>query len=304
MSTAAFLARYNIVKQVVPSSAPHFKLACNTYRQIPTSAAAATVPAGAAPAPPLIFTHANGISKEMCEPVLARMDPRWTTSDIYAFDCRNHGDSAVLNKDILEKQFDWYWYAQDILRIVDNYNLKKPIGVGHSILAECLRPGTFSAIVAIEPTMFPKTIFINAPFDDNPMAHSTLKRCDTWKDRNEARVKLPQKAFFRNWHPEILDIYLEHGMVDAVDKDGNSVVTLKTPKFQEAITYATQGNAVSDAFDRLNEVAIPVHIIAGEISDINPPELAVMKRDRCQQGTLETVKGAGHLVCLEKPQET
>lgn len=46
-----------------------------------------------------------------------------------------------------------------------------------------MRPGTFSAIVAVDPTNFPKEIYMNAPIDDHPMAQLTLKRRDTWKSR-------------------------------------------------------------------------------------------------------------------------
>jgi hypothetical protein len=46
-----------------------------------------------------------------------------------------------------------------------------------------MRPGTFSAIVAVDPTNFPKEIYMNAPIEDHPMAQLTLKRRDTWKSR-------------------------------------------------------------------------------------------------------------------------
>jgi hypothetical protein len=52
-----------------------------------------------------------------------------------------------------------------------------------SFLAETMRPGTFSAIVAVDPTNFPKEIYLNAPIDDHPMAQLTLKRRDTWESR-------------------------------------------------------------------------------------------------------------------------
>ncbi|KAI1313842.1 hypothetical protein EDD11_002475 [Mortierella claussenii] len=260
--------------------------------------------------PPIIFTHANGFHKEMWEPVIARMTPRWTTSDMYAFDCRNQGDSAVLNKDVLEDTFDWYSYANDILKIVDTFHLKKPIGIGHSfgasafILAELLRPGTFSAIVAIDPTMFPSSIYLNASLDDHPMAQLTLKRRDSWKDRAEAKAKLLEKRFFKAWHPEALDLYVEHGMLDVINEDGSTGITLKCPKFQEAITFACVGTGLYDSFERLNELVIPVHIIAGENSDINPTELVEMKLAQCKYGSLDYIKDSGHLLNLEHPEQT
>ena len=57
-------------------------------------------------------------------------------------------------------------------------------------------------------------------------------------------------------------------MLDVTDKDGSTSITLKCPKFQEAITFACVGTGLYDAFERLNELRIPVHIIAGGTSHI------------------------------------
>ncbi|KAF9215640.1 hypothetical protein CPC16_009365 [Podila verticillata] len=301
MSTVDFQSRFKTVRQDLPSSTSPFQLACNTYTSI--------IPRQSA-TPPIIFTHANGFHKEIWEPVISRMSPRWTSGPMYAFDCRNQGDSAILNKDILENTFDWYSYAHDILKIVDTFGLKKPIGVGHSfgasafILAENIRPGTFSAIVAVDPTNFPRTIYINLPLEDHPMGQLTLKRRDSWKSKEEAKANLLQKKFFKAWHPEALDIYVEYGTVNVVNADGSTGVTLKCPKFQEAITFAHIGTALHDSFEGMAKLDIPVHLLVGETSDINQPETVQMKLEMLKHGHLDVVKGAGHLLTLEKPQES
>ncbi|KAG0035284.1 hypothetical protein BGZ81_010599 [Podila clonocystis] len=303
MSTVDFQSRFKTIRQNVPSSTSPFQLACNTYTRIAPSQTNESTP-------PIIFTHANGFHKEIWEPVIARMSPRWTSGPMYAFDCRNQGDSAVLNKEILEKSFDWYSYAYDILKIVDTYGLKNTIGVGHSfgasafILAEIIRPGTFSAIVAVDPTNFPREIYMNLPLEDHPMGQLTLKRRDSWKSKEEAKANLLQKKFFKAWHPEALDSYVEYGMVDVVNADGSTGVTLKCPKFQEAITFAHIGTGLHDSFEGMAKLDIPVHLLVGEISDINQPEMVQMKFDLLKNGKLDVVKGAGHLLTLEKPQES
>ncbi|KAF8904040.1 hypothetical protein BGZ58_006539, partial [Dissophora ornata] len=96
----------------------------------------------------------------------------------------------------------------------------------------------------------------------------------------------------------------EHGMLDVTDKDGSASITLKCPKFQEAITFASVGTGIHDAFERLNELRIPVHIIAGRTSDFNPPELSNMKLNQCKYGSLDTIEGTGHMLNFEKPEET
>ncbi|KAF9579798.1 hypothetical protein BGW38_003796 [Lunasporangiospora selenospora] len=271
-----FRSGFKVARYVIPASTPTFSLACNVYTHQGSARPAANISAAPASqsAPPLLFTHANGFCKETWEPVMSRLAAPWINSEMYAFDCRNQGDSAVLNKDILPDTFDWYSYATDILKVIDTFSIKKPVGIGHSfgasafILAESMRPGTFSAIVAIDPTMFPREIFINAPLDDHPMAQITLKRRDTWKDKAECKAKLLEKRFFRAFHPDALDLYVEYGMVDVENADGSKSVTLKCSKFQEAITFAHEGTGLHDAFENLSTVNVPVHIIAGETSDI------------------------------------
>ncbi|GJJ72033.1 hypothetical protein EMPS_04390 [Entomortierella parvispora] len=302
----SFRSRHHMTSYTIPASTEHFSIACNAYKLVPDSSKDAR---SRIKTLPILFAHANGFHKEVWEPVMARLGSPWCNSDMYALDLRNMGESAVLNKDVLEDQCNWYWYARDVLKMIDTFGLKNVIGVGHSvgasafILAESLRPGTFSSIIAIEPTMFPDGWYVNLPLAENPMGQATLRRRDVWKDRLHAREDLLSKKFFRAIHPEAFEIYLEHGMLEGVKEDGSTFLTLKGPKFQEAITFANEGNAVHDAFNRLADLHIPVYLILGETSDINPPALGSAKLKNCKYGSLDVVKGSGHLVCLEKPEE-
>ncbi|KAF9951815.1 hypothetical protein BGZ70_000839 [Mortierella alpina] len=318
VAASALRTRLHVARHIVPAATPGFSVMCNSYRfpslpkTTPDSVAGNASASDTTPltSPPVLFNHANGFHKEMWEPIIARLPSTRSGSPMYAFDCRNHGDSAVLNSSVLEKTFDWLTYAKDTLSVIDQLVTEKPLGIGHSfganaiLMAEILRPGTFSAIVAIDPTMFPAHFKIQAPLDDHPLANLALRRRDHWKDRAEAKTKLLEKPFFRAWDPETLDIYLEHGMKEVSGKDGSLGVTLKCSKFQEAITFASDGSAIHDAFERLGEINIPVYIIAGEHSEINTPDLLQMKLEQCKNGSLDIVKDAGHLFPMEKPVET
>ncbi|KAF9435920.1 hypothetical protein BGZ76_005244 [Entomortierella beljakovae] len=296
--TSPFRSQFDTSNYVIDSSTPLHKLSVNLYnRKSPSPDAVAS---GSTPS--LIFAHANGFCKETWEPLISRMNPRWTSGDLYAFDCRNQGDSAVINKDVLEKTFDWYSYANDILKVIDTFGIKNPIAVGHSILAETIRPGTFSAIVAIESTMFPKFIFTSSPLAENHFGQKSLRRRDTWKHKTEAKQSLLESSFFKTWHPEALDHYVEYGMIDIENEDGSTSTTLKCPKYQEAITFAHEGTGLNDAYEQMSEVDAPIYHLTGSKSDINMQELAKMKADRCKNGALDIVEG-GHCVNFEKPQE-
>ncbi|KAF9436130.1 hypothetical protein BGZ76_004752 [Entomortierella beljakovae] len=305
MSAAAALrTRFNIVPHTIKASAPSSSLACNQYKRIvhPVSASTPAVLKNAA-TPPLLFAHATGFHKELWEPVMARLTSPWGTGDMYAFDCSNHGDSAVLNKDVLEETYDWYYHAHDILQFVDTFDLKQPIAVGHSFLAELIRPGTFSAIVAVDPTMFPSSMGKKIEINEN-LKQMTLRRRDTWKDRAEAKAQFLKRPFFQAWDKEIMDIYVEYGLKDSVSADGSLQVTLKTPKQQEAATFGSVVTGMQDAFERLGEIQVPIHVIAGETSDLNTPEMLDAKMQKIRYGSLDVMKESGHLLNFEKPAET
>ncbi|KAF9158896.1 hypothetical protein DFQ26_007122 [Actinomortierella ambigua] len=299
----AFRQKFNIARHDIAATFPSFRLACNVYsrKDIPSPSLQNSEAEGTSPA--LVFAHANGFCKEMWEPVIARVDRRWTEREIYAYDCYNEGDSAVLNKDLLENRCNWLTYAQDVLALVDHFKLTKPVGIGHRIIAETLRPGTFGAIVAVDPTMYPKEVNLLVPVEDHPLASLTIRRRDQWKDRDEARESFLKKSLFRAWHPEALDLYLQFGLLDNLDKDGRPGVTLKCPKIQEAMAFAHEGTGLHDAFENLPQLNIPVHFLFGATSDINPSDLVEMKLQRTKYATHEIVKG-GHLFPFEEPLDT
>ncbi|KAF9430457.1 hypothetical protein BGZ94_006805 [Podila epigama] len=288
VSTTLALRQLQSVRRVLPAAAPPMRLACNVYSWPPeTSHNASTrihLAGSSTSDQSMVITHANGFHKELWEPVLTRLDQKYSPRNMYAIDCRNHGDSAILNKDVLEDTFEWISYARDVLSTVDSLRLKKPIGMGHrqlwskrnvKLMAEILRPGTFSAILAVDPTMFPASPDIKGSLDDQPWPQMALKRRDHWKSRLDMDAQLPFTACEN-----------------------------ETCRIQEAAAFAAKDSAPYDAFERLGEISIPIHIITGEHSDINPPELVALKLERCKFGTVEVIKDAGHLVPMDAPQET
>lgn len=60
----------------------------------------------------------------------------------------------------------------------------------------------------------------------------------------------------------------EHGMLDVVNEDGSTGITLKCPKYQEATTFACIGTGLYDSYEKMPEIQIPIHIVTGEDSEI------------------------------------
>ncbi|CAG8467562.1 17748_t:CDS:2 [Racocetra fulgida] len=135
----------------------------------------------------LVFAHATGFHKELWNPIIKKLHEQrhqWNGGDIWTLDCSNHGDSALLNKDVLPN-IEWPDFSRDILQLIDEAKIKKPIiGIGHSfggasmLMAETIRPGTFASIIAIEPISHPIHI------KRSRMNDATVKkRRDRWPDR-------------------------------------------------------------------------------------------------------------------------
>ncbi|CAG8593838.1 6512_t:CDS:2 [Ambispora leptoticha] len=249
----------------------------------------------------LLFAHANGFHKEIWEPVLKKLTQEYHFDSwdikLWAMDCYNSGDSAVLNEAFLPDSFSWKDYALDILSVIDEAKLQKPlIGVGHSmggssmIIAENLRPGTFSSVVVIDPVIFPAYINIKSGY------LWANKRKDIWTNREEASKFLRPKPLYKEWNSHAFELHIEHGLRELP----TGKVTLKCPRLQE---HATNGPLVAGCFEMLSSIKIPVLYIAGEESTTNTQEIRELNTSKLPFGELAVVSDAGHLVVMEKPDE-
>jgi pimeloyl-ACP methyl ester carboxylesterase len=59
-----------------------------------------------------------------------------------------------------------------------------------------------------------------------------------------------------------------------------------------------------DVMGRLGEVRLPTLVICGEEDQLTPPKYSQFLVDHIQGARLVTIPEAGHMVMLEKPQET
>ncbi|CAG8695121.1 26416_t:CDS:2, partial [Dentiscutata erythropus] len=251
----------------------------------------------------LIFAHATGFHKELWNPIINMLHERrhrWNGGDMWALDCSNHGDCAVLNKDILPDKFLWSDFARDILQLIDEAKIQKPIiGVGHSLggasmlMAENFRPGTFSSILVIEPILRP--VFLE--FWD--LEYTTVtKRRDIWPDRETAHNNFSMNKFFQSWDPEMLNLYVQYGLYELPSGE----VTLKCPKTQEFHTFFYDRSLQVTTFHQMSKIQCPILFVVGDSSNFDFKDLSLHKASQCQHSELISVD-AGHLVPMEKPAQ-
>jgi len=204
---------------------------------------------------------------------------------------------------------NWAGTAEDVLAAIDHFELVKPFGVGHSmggaslILAEQMRPGTFSGLWVYEPIIFPEggidllsaSNEVNDFSDNNPLVASALRRRDRFDSPAVAEQNFAHKLPLSDLCAAALRAYVEYGF----EKLPDGSITLRCRPEIEADTYRM--GAHHDAFAHLGEVTCPVTVARGHTHFAGPAELAPLIAQALPTATLEEFLELGHFGPLQDP---
>ncbi|MEY2473851.1 MAG: hypothetical protein QOK28_3180 [Actinomycetota bacterium] len=249
--------------------------------------------------PDLLLAHATGFCGGVWAPIAGQLMSQFR---VVTFDERGHGASGPAPND----EYAWDGFATDALAVVDELGLQHPFGGGHSCggalltLAEIRRPGTFRAIWAYEPIIFP----IDEPADVQPtpngnrLSDGARRRRATFASRTEARDNYASKPPLMWLDPRCLDGYLACGLIDEPD----GTVRLACEPESEARTYEMGGR--HGAYSRLDEVGCPVALVCGENTDAIGPAVLPLLAARLQHATVDVWVDHGHFGCLVDPERT
>lgn len=262
---------------------------------------------GDRPPVPILGVHATGMCKEVLHPFVSAFAALLPAGEITTFDQRGHGDS-----DASPPPFSWWDLGADVLAVLAGTGLGqggiadrrirhgRPVGMGHSsggaalVLAELSAPGTFSAMVLVEPIMFPSGTDIG---EGHPLVRSALRRKEVFDGLSVARANFAEKPAFSGWDPAAFDGYLRHGLVP-----GPGGVRLKCQPEVEAEFF--RAAVRHGAWERLDEVTCPVVLVAGEHSDSHPIDvLRAMSARFPTPPTVDVIAGASHFVMMQRPAD-
>ncbi|CAO3703870.1 unnamed protein product [Rhizopus stolonifer] len=260
-----------------------------------------------------LFSHANGFHKEIYHPVIRRLLnhlrslKEYDSIEIHVFtwDARIHGDSARLNQDKYNLRYRWVDNALDTKQVIDQLKLKENydqlIGVGHSfgatsmVLLEFYYPRTFDGVCLIEPVLrrelVPMEIRLKGPF------FASIKRRDEWHNREECLQSLIKRSFWRSFHPEALNNYVNYGMYET----GKGTIKLKCPKEHEQHMYFCTAPEAFSAFTSSKTLQIPVHVLFATRSSLLDKKLTeIMIQSNSKNITAEYMEGT-HMLPFELP---
>jgi len=255
-------------------------------------------------APPVELLHATGFLARLWEPIAVQLSARF---HVYALDARGHGDSDKPALSGVEGpapagSYGWEGLAADLRGFLETLGLVGVPIIGHSSGAAgaarlaAQRPEYVSALVLIEPTVFPPMPVEGSDERKEQLASGAARRRMVWDSREELITAYRQRRTFAGWREDVLRLFAEHGAFRR--EDGR--IELKCPGEIEAELYR---NSLSpDTWDLLPRVRCPTLVIRGEKTE---PLLALVAEGvarRIPGARLATIAGGSHFVPMERPE--
>ncbi|KAJ7751554.1 Alpha/beta hydrolase fold-1 [Mycena maculata] len=268
----------------------------------------------------LLFAHCIGAHKEQWEPTIQRIFERHHSQvhEAWAVDWQTHGDSAVLNRELLETSpsrmygvsaFEW---AEAVAAFMRSPHLKgkRIVPIGHSAGAGTMVLTTrdfpssaleqYTSLILIEPTIIPRDLFY-LEIDERVstmefVVAATLVRREKWPSREAAHAWLSRRVPWDSWDPRVLRMLSQYGLEDTPDGG----VAIKGDRRQEALSYAdAEPHFVAAQELRNISTKVPVHFIWGKDSPL-VPEFVQEALAEGVAASVTRVQG-GHMIVQEQP---
>ena len=174
--------------------------------------------------PLALLHHANGFCSAVWEPVAERLRRHFR---VVAMDARGHGDSSVPEG---AASYRWDLFGRDLAGVAkalaaEHSEGRIALGLGHSfggtafLMASAAEPGLFERIALLDPVIPPPPSASSAERrrGSSELAEGARSRRNVWPNREAARVKWSQKAFFADWDARALEVYAAEGLRDRPD---------------------------------------------------------------------------------------
>ncbi|KAG7099923.1 hypothetical protein E1B28_001718 [Marasmius oreades] len=286
----------------------------------------------------LILAHAYGSHKETWKPLIEHLfqlagsnGAPVNIAEAWSIECPNHGESAVINASDIDKTWGDSWdgweYPKAMLAFINsrpagiNFYERELIAVGHShggnslVLLHELQPRLqFSSFILMDPTLGRES-----PAKDRMqriLTHLTWCKNDTWMNRKLALKELSTQPGFRNWHPEVLKLYVAHGLTEHPAKKYPDPwtfkgVTLACNKRYETACYRADSHhpRAWNVLHELYRCGPPVHLIHSlqdefDGSVLKEEQAAGDPESSAKPVSIQKISKGGHMFVQTMPIET
>jgi len=246
--------------------------------------------------PTILFLHGTGFLPWTWHPIARRLNNEYRIIAPYFCDHRAAEPE--------EGGLKWKILADDFCKFCRALDIRKPYLVGHSMgatvitIAASMDPVLQKRMILMEPIFLPEEVYsTNMRVDQHPLASKSIKRRNRWKDREEAREYLKSRVLYKNWNDEMLDIFLNHGMVE--NRDGS--ITLACSPRREASIF--MGGLHFNPWPVLGGIQCPVLVLEGAESENRAFIDLKRAASLIPGGEYRLIEGVGHPIPMEKPEE-
>jgi len=271
----------------------------------PTDAEIAMLQWGESGKPPALLVHGTGFVADVWDEVARDLASTYT---VYALDRRGHGASHKPGA------YHFLDYADDICRVVDALDLRDVYGIGHSagatdlLLATKMRPGCFTRLFVMEPTVMDPRAARPGGLSDESLSRvqGALRRRAEFDSADTVFERYRAAPAFADWSEISLWAYVRHGFTTL---DNGRVRLCCTPEIEAAILHpiyeAMQqvyvGDARGNPFAWLGEIQCPVTVTTAETSGPIYKEMASRAMALIPHARALVFEGVGHCVAQEAP---
>ena len=240
---------------------------------------------------PVVFCHATGFHGRCWDQVIRHIE----TPSI-ALDMRAHGRSQQVSPPMR-----WRDFAFDVAALGGELGWQGAVGVGHSMggyavaLAAAMRPGTFRALVLLDPVIMASESYAGPWVPE----HFARKRRRTWESADEMFERFKGRVPFNTWDPAVVRDYCDYAL---------NVHDLACPPEVEGSIYENCTVPEANPYAVLAKLDIPVLIIrsnvefvlgftAMEASPTNPRLAEILSKGRDEHWT-----DVSHFIPMEAPE--
>jgi pimeloyl-ACP methyl ester carboxylesterase len=236
--------------------------------------------------PPLLFSHATGFHAHCYLPLALALADEFACSGV---DYRGHGDSTEpVGWD--GEYLDWRGCGDDAIAAAETIvggSGRTIVGVGHSmggaalLIAAARRTELFDRLVLFEPIVPPPRAARSDP-ETFPMVIGARRRRRWFESFDTAYENYASKLPMSTFDPEVLRLYVDHGLRPMHNDEGGGVELCCSPEF-EAATFA--GAMTNGVWDLLADVRCPVLVVTGAVEPEQPSAYAAALTEHLRHGT-------------------
>lgn len=249
------------------------------------------------------FLHGTGFHSATLFPLASHLPQG---SNFLFSDLPGHGGSF---KPDMKSMPNWPLMAEQIGSVLE-LQIKEPIvGIGHSfggaltLYMAVKFPHLFKQVIVMDPIMFPpwglaamKLMRSLGLWRYTKLVSKTLSRADTWANKASFHEYLSSKRLYKNWHSEVLELFVEHGVYENTQ---NQVQLCCDPKWEGQIF----GSYPQGLWEMIEQISQPTTIIQPKNSFPLVPK-AIELAAKCNSNIEVVAFGHEHCFPMEHPRES